>query len=139
VRLNGEIVLIRDDKKICSVYYSSHILHDAETKYLKVEKVVFALISVFKKLKLYFQAHKVIVLSNQPLRQILHKLEIFGCLVKWAIKLGEFGLQYRPQPVITGQTLVDFIVECSFKGSMNTSKSPHLITTSSTTLDAPIE
>jgi hypothetical protein len=64
---------------------------------------------------------------------------MFGCLVKWAIKLGEFGVQYRPQPVIKGQTLVDFIVECFFKGSMNTSKSPHLITTSSTTLDVPIE
>jgi len=131
--------LVRDDKKIRHVYYSSHTLHDAETKYLKVEKVVFALISASRKLKSYFQAYQVIVLSYQPLRQILHKLEMFGCLVKWAIKLGEFGLQYSPQPVIKGQTLIDFIVECYFEGSMNISKSPHLITTSSTTLDALIE
>jgi hypothetical protein len=130
--------LVRDDKKIRHVYYSSHTLHDAETKYLKVEKVVFALISASRKLKSYFQAYQVIVLSYQPLRQILHKLEMFGCLVKWAIKLGDFGLQYSPS-VIKGQTLIDFIVECSFEGSMNTSKSPHLITTSSTTLDALIE
>jgi len=126
-------------KKIHTGYYSSHTLHDAETKYLKVEKVVCALISAFRKLKPYFQAYQVIVLSDHPLRQILHKLEMFGCLVKWAIKLGKFGLHYRPQSVIKGQTLIDFIVEYSFEGSRNTSKSPHLITTSSTTLDALIE
>jgi hypothetical protein len=104
-----------------------------------VEKIVCALISASRKLKPYFQAYKVIVLSDQPLRQILYKLEMFGCLVKWAIKLEEFGLQYKPQSVIKGQTLIDFIVEYSFEGSRNTSKSPHLITTSSTTLDALIE
>jgi hypothetical protein len=57
----------------------------------------------------------------------------------WAIKLGEFGIQYRPQAVIKGQILINFIVEYSFESSRNTSKSPHLIATSSTTLDVLIE
>jgi hypothetical protein len=52
------------------------------------------------KLKLYFQIHQVVVLTNQPLRQILHKLDMYGRLVRWAIELGEYGILYQSRPTI---------------------------------------
>jgi hypothetical protein len=44
----------------------------------------------------------VMLLINQPLRQILHKPDMSGWLLKWAIELGEYRLQYRPRPAIKG-------------------------------------
>ena len=54
-----------------------------------------------------------VVLTDQPLRQILQKHNMFGCLVKWAIELSEFYIQYKPWPVIKPQVLADFITECT--------------------------
>lgn len=40
-----ELVLIRQEGTFSKlVYYVSHVLHDVETKYEKLEKVVFALL-----------------------------------------------------------------------------------------------
>ena len=45
------------------------------------------------------------------MRQILHKLETSGRLIKWAIELGEFDIRYKPRTAVKGQVLVDFIAE----------------------------
>jgi hypothetical protein len=39
------------------------VLHDVKTRYLKIEKVALSLASATKKLKSYFQAYQVIVLT----------------------------------------------------------------------------
>ena len=62
-------VLIREDNKIQKpVYYVSHALLDAETRYLAIEKMVLALAVSARKLRPYFQAHTIVMLTNQPLR-----------------------------------------------------------------------
>jgi len=86
-------VLVREDVGIQQpVYYSNQTLYDTKKRYIKEGKVALALVSAFRKLKPYFQDHQVTVLIDQPLREILHKLELFMSLVKWAIELGEFRL-----------------------------------------------
>ena len=45
------------------------------------------------------------------MKQILHKPETLGRLVKWVIELIEFDIRYKPRIVIKGQVLADFIVE----------------------------
>ena len=42
----------------------SYILNDAEIKYTRVKKFVFALIIVACRLRVYFQAYPIIVLSD---------------------------------------------------------------------------
>ena len=64
-----------------------------------------------RKLKPYFQAHAVIVLMDQPLRQILQGPECSGRLTKWVIELSEYDINYEPRKAIKGQALADFIVE----------------------------
>ncbi|RVW61604.1 hypothetical protein CK203_065405 [Vitis vinifera] len=44
----------------------------------------------------YFQAHPVIVLTDQPLRNILHKPDLTGRMLQWAIELSEFGIEFQP-------------------------------------------
>nr|CAN74728.1 hypothetical protein VITISV_001869 [Vitis vinifera] len=64
-----------------------------------------------RKLRPYFQAHPIVVLTNQPLRSILHKPDLSEIMLKWAIELSEYGIEYQPRLSIKGQVMVDFIVE----------------------------
>ncbi|XP_074351431.1 uncharacterized protein LOC141690538 [Apium graveolens] len=85
-------VLVREeDGQQSPVYYVSKRLHDAETRYTSMEKLVYALILASRKLRPYFQAHRVEVRTAYPLRQVLHKPESSGRMLKWAVELGHFG------------------------------------------------
>ncbi|GAB2268980.1 hypothetical protein Dimus_038750 [Dionaea muscipula] len=60
-------VLVREDNKVQRpVYYTSKMLHNAEERYLKADKLAFALITASRRLKPYFLAHPIVVLTNQP-------------------------------------------------------------------------
>ncbi|XP_074342397.1 uncharacterized protein LOC141679939 [Apium graveolens] len=105
-------VLVREeDGQQSPVYYMSKRLHDAETRYTSMEKLVYALVLASRKLRPYFQAHRVEVRTTYPLRQVLHKPESSGRMLKWAIELGQFDLEYMPRTVIKGQALADFLLE----------------------------
>nr|XP_011470652.1 PREDICTED: uncharacterized protein LOC105353311 [Fragaria vesca subsp. vesca] len=93
------------------VYYCGIGFTDPETRYPDIEKLALALITAARKLRQYFQAHTIHVLTNHPLRQILQKHETSGCMVKWAIELGEFDLHFKPRIAIKGQATTDFIAE----------------------------
>ncbi|CAL8988533.1 unnamed protein product, partial [Prunus brigantina] len=52
------------------VHYVSKALQDAEARYPDIEKLAFALVVSARRLRPYFQAHTIHVLTNQPLRQV---------------------------------------------------------------------
>ncbi|XP_074328411.1 uncharacterized protein LOC141666319 [Apium graveolens] len=93
------------------VYNTSKRLQDTETRYTSMEKLVYTLIPVARKLRPYFQAHRIEVRTAYPLRHILHKLESSGRMLKWAIELGQFNLEYCLCMAIKGQALADFILK----------------------------
>ena len=106
------IVLVRNDSEIeRPIYYVSRVLHDAELRYTRLEKFALALVTAARRLRAYFQAHPIVVLTDQPLRQILQKPDLSGRLAKWSIELGEFDIQYQPRRAIKAQALADFIAE----------------------------
>ncbi|GJS61117.1 reverse transcriptase domain-containing protein [Tanacetum coccineum] len=76
-----------------------------------MEKLVLALVSASKRQKRYFQAHTVIVITNQLIKQMLSNPELTGRLLKWSYELEEHDIQYRPRTSVKGQILTDFIVE----------------------------
>ncbi|KAI5354401.1 hypothetical protein L3X38_007296 [Prunus dulcis] len=105
-------VLIRKPKKVeLSIFYVSKALQSAELRYPTLEQLALALVVSARRLRPYFQAHGIKVLTNQPLRQVLQKPEISGRLIKWAIELGEFDIQFIPRPAEKGQAIADFISE----------------------------
>ena len=59
----------------------SYALLDAEMRYPMIRKKTLALVISVRKLRPYFQAHTIVVLTNQPLRQVMQKPEAFGRLV----------------------------------------------------------
>ena len=76
-----------------------------------MEKLAFALITASKKLRHYFQAHVIIVMTDHPLKKAMNKVEAAGQLIQWAIELSEFDIRYQPKNTIKAQTLADFIAE----------------------------
>ncbi|XP_074368281.1 uncharacterized protein LOC141708514 [Apium graveolens] len=105
-------VLVREeDGQQSPVYYVSKWLHDAETCYTSMEKLIYALILASRKLRPYFQAHRIEVRTAYLLRQVLHKPESSGRMLKWAVELGQFDLEYVPRTAIKGQALVNFLLE----------------------------
>ncbi|XP_065026171.1 uncharacterized protein LOC135650616 [Musa acuminata AAA Group] len=91
------------------VYYVSHVLNGPEERYPPIEKLVLALVLTARKLRPYFQAHPIEVITDQPLRQILSKFDLAGRLLKWSVELGEFDIQYVPRTAIKAQAVADFI------------------------------
>ena len=73
--------------------------------------MAFAFITVARKLKPYFQAHTIIVLTNQPLKRAMSSPEAAGRMALWAIELSEFDVQYRPRTIVKGKIVADFIAE----------------------------
>ena len=107
-------VLVREEERVQRpVYYISKRLLGAESRYPLMEKLALSLIHSFRKLRPYFQAHPIHVLTDQPLRQVLSKPEASGRLLKWAVELGQFEITYHPRMTIKAQALADFIVECT--------------------------
>ncbi|RVW20504.1 Transposon Ty3-I Gag-Pol polyprotein [Vitis vinifera] len=51
------------------------------------------------------------VLTNQPLRNVLHKPDITGRMLRWAIELSEYRKDYQPRLSLKGQVMADFIAE----------------------------
>ena len=94
-----------------SIYYISRVMVDAKTRYSKIEQTALALQSAAQKLYPYFQAHLVVVLTDQPFRSILHKPDLFGRMLQWVIKLSEYGIEYQPRLSMKGQVMADFVVE----------------------------
>ncbi|PKA60372.1 hypothetical protein AXF42_Ash008432 [Apostasia shenzhenica] len=105
-------VLVREEAgRQHPIHYIGHVLHGAEVRYPPLEKLSFALISAARRLCHYFQAHPVKVMTDQPLRRILHSPEISGRLQKWVVELSEFDIDFLPRTATKSQTLADFIVE----------------------------
>ncbi|XP_074336456.1 uncharacterized protein LOC141673602 [Apium graveolens] len=67
------------------VYYVSHTLKDAETRYPHVEKLVYALVIASRKLRHYFQGRLIKVMTDQPLKRIMHKSDMTGRLAAWTV------------------------------------------------------
>ena len=105
-------VLVRDKERFQHpVYYCSRALRGAEERYPRMEKLILALVTAARKLRPYFQAHTIEVPTEYPMKQVLHKPETSGRLMKWAIELSEFDIRYRPKTAIKRQVLADFVME----------------------------
>ena len=76
-----------------------------------MEKLILALVTAARKLRPSFQAHTIETLTEYPMKQVLHKPETSGRLMKWAIELSEFDIRYKPKTAIKGQVLADFVME----------------------------
>nr|GEV54237.1 reverse transcriptase domain-containing protein [Tanacetum cinerariifolium] len=93
------------------IYFISHTLHGPELNYSLMEKPVLSLIFLAKRLQRYFQAHPIVVITDQPIKQVMSRPDVAGRLQKWSIMLREHNITYRPRTSVKGQILADFLIE----------------------------
>ncbi|GJV43678.1 reverse transcriptase domain-containing protein [Tanacetum coccineum] len=105
------VLMTKREAKQMPIYFVSRALRGPEVNYTSMEKLVLALVHASKRLRMYFQAHPIVVITNQPIKNILSNPEVAGRMQKWSIQLGEFGIHYRPRISVKGQVLVGFIME----------------------------
>jgi hypothetical protein len=92
------------------VYYIGEVLHEEKTRYLEVHKLFYAVIIASRKLRHYFQAHRISVVTSYPLRAILRSPNVTDNITKWTVELVEFELDFVPCHAVKSQVLADFIV-----------------------------
>ena len=51
------------------------------------------------------------VMTDQPIKKSLNKLETVGRMIQWAIELSQFDIEYHPRIAIKAQALADFITK----------------------------
>jgi hypothetical protein len=104
--------LVKEDSGIQKpIYFTSKALHGAEERYPRIEKLAFALVISARRLRPYFQAHAIRVLTEYPMKKVLQKPDLSGRLVNWAMELGQFDIEFHPRTAIKGQVLAGFFVE----------------------------
>ena len=70
-------VLVREEgRKKYPIYYVRKSLLDAETRNSHFEKLAQALVIAARKLRPYFEAHQVVVVTSFPIKAVLHKPEV---------------------------------------------------------------
>jgi ribonuclease HI len=93
------------------VYYISEVLTESRTRYLQVQKMVYAVLIVNRKLRHYFDSHHITVVNDNGLGEVIHNREATGKIAKWAMELMGQDISYAPRTAIKSQVLADFVAE----------------------------
>ncbi|GKG24992.1 reverse transcriptase domain-containing protein, partial [Tanacetum coccineum] len=72
------VLMTEREGKQMPMYFVSRALRGPEINYTPMEKLVLALLSASRWLKRYFQAYTIIVITDQPIKQLLSNSEITG-------------------------------------------------------------
>ena len=76
-----------------------------------MEKLAFISVTATLKLKPYFPAHTVIVLTDKPLWRAMSNPEAARRLALWAIELSELDIRYQAHTAMKGQVVTNFIAK----------------------------
>jgi ribonuclease HI len=93
------------------VYFISEVLSETKIRYPQIQKLLYAVILTRRKLRHYFEAHLVTVVSSFPLGEIIQCREASGRIEKWAVELMGETLSFAPWKAIKSQVLADFLAE----------------------------
>jgi len=107
-------VLVQEQDQVQKpIYFVSKALQGPELRCQSLEKAALAVVFSARRLCHYFQIFTVVVMTNLPIQKVLQKPDVAGRMVRWAVELSEFDIQYEPRGSIKGQVYADFVAELS--------------------------
>jgi hypothetical protein len=93
------------------IYYISEVLSETKARYPQIQKLLYAVVLARRKLRHYFEAHPVTVVSSFPLGEIIRNPVAAGRIAKWSVELMGETLAYVSRKAIQSQILADFVAE----------------------------
>jgi hypothetical protein len=83
-----------------SVYFFSEVLSETKIRYPQIQKLLYAVILMWRKLRHYFESHLVTVVSSFPLGEIIQCREASGRIAKWAVEITGETISFAPRKAI---------------------------------------
>jgi hypothetical protein len=93
------------------VYFVSKVLSDSKTRYSQMQKLVYTILMTKRKLRHYFNAHPIMVVSKYLLGEVIQNPEANGRIAKWALELMGQNITYAPRSAIKSQVLADVVAK----------------------------
>jgi hypothetical protein len=93
------------------VYFASEALSGSKLFYSKLEKIAYAVVMAARKLRHYFEGHRIRVIMNQPLNDLFTNKEASTRIIKWATKLSEYTVDFKRRSAMKSKVLADFIMD----------------------------
>jgi hypothetical protein len=113
--VSATIVVEREEGHVYKVqrpvYYISEVLIDSKIWYPHVQKLLYALLITSCKLRHYFESHKITVIIDFPLGDVLCNKDATRRISKWAVELGALNIDLCPLKAINSQALADFVAK----------------------------
>jgi hypothetical protein len=86
------VVLVQEKEeegkfKQIPVYFASEALSGSKIFYSELEKIAYAIVMAARKLRHYFEGHRIRVITNQPLNNLFANKEAFTRIIKWGAEL----------------------------------------------------
>ena len=90
-----------DDRNEQPIYYVSRTLKDVKTKYPKIEKAYLVIIYASQRLKRYFSAHQILLVTkSHPIKALLHQPILMGRIAQWLVLLFQYDIGLRTPKVV---------------------------------------
>jgi hypothetical protein len=101
----ASVVLVQEKEekgklKQISVYFASEALSGSKLFYSELEKIAYAVVMAARKLRHYFEGHKIRVITNQPLNDLFMNKEASTQIIKWAAELSEYTIDFETRSAI---------------------------------------
>jgi hypothetical protein len=135
--VNGALVVEKEathkgatTKQQYLVYFVSEVLARSKKYYSEVAKICYAVIMSARKIRHYFEAHTIRVLTDQPLHDIFGNRDSSRRIGKWSTKLSEYVVDLEKCSAIKSQIFADFMAgwtEPRSQADNSTQESPWLV------------
>uniref|UniRef100_A0A2N9FLD6 Integrase catalytic domain-containing protein n=1 Tax=Fagus sylvatica TaxID=28930 RepID=A0A2N9FLD6_FAGSY len=101
-----------DDGVEQPVYYVSRGLKDTETQYSVAERACLALVYASQRLRHYFLAHKIqLMTKSHPIRSLLQRPVLSGRLAQWLLQLSQYEISTETPTAIKSQAIADLLAQ----------------------------
>jgi hypothetical protein len=100
---------VQERRKRESSNFAFEALSGSKIFYSELEKIAYAVIMAGRKLRHYFECHRIRVITNQPLSDLFANREASTRIIKWGAELSEYIVDFERRSAIKSQVLADFV------------------------------
>ena len=92
------------------MYYISRALKDAETCYSRAERACLAIVYASQRLRHYFLAYKVwLMTKSHAIKTLLQQPILSGRISQWLLQLSQYNLSTGTPRAVKSQAIVDLL------------------------------